>query len=195
MALIIANSDNTFEGAIVYQDKSEEKNYVYKVNKKSMYVGKEEYKSIMDKWDKKPVGTTWKKFMDKWHGQMVSFGTWKISEEEASRKDAFEKVNQTRKLQKAPMTKKGEQQVAMLYKVFLKGKGNWKFISEIGSNRIIVVLFTKDEWAFLNVDGSHYLYDIRDNIYIPYKREIHKPGKEVIWPKREYEKDIQEKVG
>ena len=188
MALITASSDNTFEGAIVYHGNDETKHFVYKVNKKTMYVGTEEYKKIMDFWDKKAKGTTWKKFMERHEAKMVQYGTWKISDEEASRKEAFEKINQVRKTQKAPMSKKGEQQVALLYKsLYLKGKGSYRSPSDVGSDRIIVVLFTENEWAFLNVNGSHYLYDLRENIYIPYDKEIHKKGKEVLWPVREYE--------
>jgi len=196
MSLINTNADNVFVGAIVYQRSSDEKFYVYKVNKKSMYVGKEEYKSIMDKWERRPKGTTWKNFMERHQGQMTKYDLWFISDEESSRKEAFEKINKTRKRQKPAMNKQAENQIRLLYeKMFLKGKTNYRYINEIRGDRVIVVLFDKNEWAFLNINGSHFLYDLRENLYFPYKKEVHKPkGKEVLWPKREYEKEEQKEA-
>jgi len=193
MAFENVTSENVFEGAIVYRQKIDDKFYVYKVNKKSMYVGQEDYKTIMNRWENRQKGFTWKSFMERHGGQMTKFDTWVISKEEVSRKEAFEKINQTRKMQKPPMSKQGEKQVALLYKTYQKGKGNYKFVNEIGNDRIIVVLFTDDEWSFLNINGSRFLYDLRENIYIPYKKEVHKPeGSEILWPKREYEKSENE---
>lgn len=190
MALIISSSENTFEGAIVFHgEKDETKHYVYKVNKKSMYVGETEYKKMMDLWDKRAKGTTWKKFMERHQASMVNFGTWRISSEEAARKDSFEKINEKRKTQKAPMSKKGEHQVQLLYKRFLAGKGNYKSPSEIGNDRIICVLFDRDLWAVLNINGTQWIYDMKDNLYTVFNKEIHKDGKTVKWPTREYEQE------
>jgi hypothetical protein len=193
MALIVANSENTFEGAIVTN--GENKKYVYKVNKKSMYVGDSTYAEVMDKWENRAKGFTWKEMMTRLGGEMVNFGTWKISDEEASRKDGFEKINALKKLQKAPMSKKAENQMEILYKIYLKaesgmkGKTNYRFPSEIGSDRIIVVLFNKNRWSILNINGTLYFYDLNDKIYLLFNMKEHKNGKEVIWPIREYEKD------
>lgn len=194
MALIKADSDNTFEGAIVYHGNDTEKNYVYKVNKKSMYVGTTEYNKMMNLWERRVKGMTWKKFMTLQKGQMVQFGTWKISDEEASRKEAFEKINEIKKTQKPAMSKNAEKQISLLYKNFITGKGPYRFVSDIGKDRVVVILFSKDEWAVLNINGVQFLYDLRSNLYIKFNKEIHKKGKEVLWPEREYEKEI-EKAG
>lgn len=193
MALIVASSENTFEGAIVYNGDSTVMNYVYKVNKKSMYVGPQEHKKVMERWGRRVKGATWKKFMPLVDGVMVSFGNWMISEEEASRKDSFDKINEIKKAQKAPMSKKAEQQVKLLHKqLFLKKKGNYSFPSEIGNDRIIIIKFNDNEWSVLNVNGTQFLYDLKDDIYILFNKEIHKDGVNIVWPVREYE--IEEKV-
>lgn len=193
MALIIASSENTFEGAIVFN--GDVKKYVYKVNKKTMYVGNFTFDVMLEKKEAFGKGVTWKVFMSNIKAEMVNFGTWKISDLEAAKKDGFDKINSIKKLQKAPMNKKAETQIENLYKLYLKaeagikGKTNYRFPLEVGSDRIIVVLFDKNRWSILSINGIMYFYDLNDKIYILFDKNEHKNGKEILWPLREYEKN------
>ncbi len=198
MALVTASSDNTFEGAIVFNDKI--KKYVYKVNKKTMYVGDFTFDDMNEKKEKMVKGTTWKVFMSNIKAEMVDFGVWKISSEEAARKDGFDKINSIKKKQIAPMNKKAESQIEVLYKVFLKaetgikGKTNYRFPLEIGSDRIIVVKFTTDRWSILSINGTMYFYDLDTKIYSLFNKAKDKVGTTINWPKREFEKETVEKI-
>lgn len=198
MALVIASDANTFEGAIVFKDKI--KKYVYKVNKKTMYVGDFTLEVMNEKREKVVKGTTWKAFMANIKADMVDFGLWQISSEDAARKDGFDKVNSIKKKQIAPMSKKAESQIEVLYKVYLKaesgvkGKTNYRFPLEIGSDRVIVVKFDKNRWSILSVNGTMYFYDLDTKIYSIFNKEKDKVGMEINWPEREYEKDLTEKI-
>ncbi len=198
MALITASSDNTFEGAIVFNDKI--KKYVYKVNKKTMYVGDLTFDDMNEKKEKMVKGTTWKVFMSNIKAEMVDFGVWKISSEEAARKDGFDKINSIKKKQIAPMNKKAESQIEVLYRIFLKaetgskGKVNYRFPLEIGSDRIIVVKFNTNRWSILSINGTMYFYDLDTKIYSVFNIAKDKIGSVINWPQREYEKEITDKI-
>lgn len=192
MSLIIANSENTFEGAIVFNN--EVKKYVYKVNKKTMYVGELDYNSMLTKWNNKIKGTTWKTLMGNIRADMVNFGVWKISSEEAAKKSSFDIINTIKKKQVTPMNKECENQVETLYHVFLKaeakmkGRINYRFPCEVGRNRIIAIVFTKNRWSILNINGTLYFYDLDTKLYTLFIKSKHKEGKNILWPIREYEK-------
>ncbi len=186
MALILSNSDNTFEGATVIFEGN--KFQVYKVNKKSMYVGEMTYKDVMKIKESILTGYTFKKLMTKVNARMVKFGTYQVSEEEAARKVSFDTIKDLKKNNKTPMTKNGELHIDLLYdKRFLTGKGNYKSPSEIENHRIIVVMFNKDKWSVLNIDGIQYLYDLKYNVYTPFNKDLHKDGINVLFPERTYE--------
>jgi hypothetical protein len=192
MSLIIASSENVFEGAAVFN--GEKKKFVYKVNKKTMYVGDLTYEVMNSKYEARMKGVTWKVFMQMIKAEMVDFGVWKISSEEAAKKEKFDAVNSIKKHQLSPMSKKAEQQVEVLYKVYLKsltgikGKTNYRFPNEIGSERIIALAFTEDRWSILSINGTIFFYDLDYKIYILFNKKEHKLGKDIIWPVREYEK-------
>lgn len=193
MALIISNSDNTFEGATVFL--GDKKLQVYKVNKKSMYVGEKPYKEAMSIKETLPKGYTFKKFMTRIEGKMVSFGAYKVSEEEAARKESFEKLKTITKNVKKPMTKKGEDLVKVLFnKRFLKDSGSYSHVNEVDNHRIIVVKYDKAAWAVVNIDGTQYIFDLKYNVYVPFNKEIHKDGINVIWPERTYEVKVKAAV-
>jgi hypothetical protein len=193
MALILSNSDNTFEGATVFL--GEKKLQVYKVNKKSMYVGVKPYKDVMAIKETLPKGYTFKKLMERVEGGMVKFGAYKVSEEEAARKESFDKLKTITKNVKKPMTKKGEDLVKVLFnKRFLKDSGSYAHVNEVDNHRIIVVKFDKAAWAVVNVDGTQYIFDLRYNVYTPFNKEIHKDGVNVLWPERDYEVKVKTAV-
>jgi len=182
MALVIANSENVFVGAIVW--KNDVRHYVYKVNKKTMYVGETPTEELLKRKEMFPKGTTWKEFMKRTHSSQVNFSGWEVSEEEVLKKEKFEKIAEIKKQTKQLMNSNGEKKVELMYRVYKKGKGNYKAPMEIGSSRVIIVMFTNDNWSVLNIDGKQYIYDLENKIYILFKNEIHKNGKEVIFPDR-----------
>lgn len=189
MALTQVNSNNVFEGAIITDGTN--KKYVYKVNKKSMYIGDMPYSELLEKWNKRAKGTTWKEFMKRVNGTMVSFEKWQISELDASRKEEFDKINKIKKNQKSILSKEAERQLEILYDRYLKslegkkGKTNYRFPNGIDGKRFIVIAFNNDRWSLLNIDYVFYFYDLDTKIYIQYDENINKNGKEIVWPTRE----------
>lgn len=181
--LIAANGENTFEGAVVFLN--DEKYFVYKANKKSLYIGKTSYREVMSRKDNFPKGTTFKKFMSLVHGEMKKYDDFEISEEDVNRKTSFEKINSLRKLQKTLMSRDLEKKVDELFMKYRKGKGGYNSPIESVSTRVIVVLFDDSKWAVLNINGKQYLYDLLTRLYIPFDNSIHKNGKEVVFPNRD----------
>lgn len=182
MALVNANSENVFVGAIVW--KKDVRHYVYKVNKKTMYVGETPTEDLLKRKEAFPKGIKWKEFMKRTHSIQVNYLGWEVSEEEVLKKEKFERIAEIKKNTKQLMDSNGEKKVELMYRVFKKGKNNYKTPIEIGNSRVIILMFTDDKWSVLNIDGKQYLYDLENKIYILFKNSIHKNGNKVVFPDR-----------
>ncbi|MFW6246866.1 MAG: hypothetical protein ACOC22_01675 [bacterium] len=186
MKTLILNSDTVFVGAKILHKKTEEEYYVYKVNAKSMYIGKQTYLEIKRKWDMRKKGDKWKDFMQKEKASMVKYDDYEITVEEAEKKEVIEEKNEKRDNQKKLLTISGEKRIDQLYRnIFQKGKGNYRFPLEFGTTRVVVIAFSNDEQALLNVGGEKYFFDMKDEIYTRFKHEKHHKNGEIIWPIRE----------
>lgn len=183
--MIKCNSENVFPSAKIYAGKNTDKVfYVYKVNSKSMYIGEETYDEVIQKWEVRIKGHTWKKHMENVKAKMVKYDGYFIEEKETDRKKEFNKINEIKEEQKKYLNRSGENVVRKLYEnYYLKGK-NYRAPNEINGNRIIIVMVNNEEkMILLNINWELVFFDLDKGIYIPFKKDLHKKNKEVLWPK------------
>lgn len=160
--------DNAFVGARVYHEKEGKYYYIYKVNKKSVYIGEKSWGSIKGKQGKK----NWTNFMKSVGGYKVSYGPYFISDAEAAKADGFQKKE---KKQKKYLTELAENKLKEVFDSRVVGKNNktYKFILEYGSRKgdkcfileakrnglILLSLMNGKDYFFYDVYSGRY-YDI-----------------------------------
>ena len=194
MALVKVTQDNVFLGAAIFRGK--DKFHVYKVNAKTLYIGKEEEKVIAQKWENRPVGMKWIKFMDKQKAEKVSYDGLMISSAEAGKKAGFLAIKEARESMKDWLGKKGRALVKELFEVsrdqvttirgkkVVKKKGkSIQFIrNDVGKNKIYIIKMRKDGHILLRLNDAYLFYDINTEVYTRFDKELHKNGKEIIFP-------------
>jgi len=185
MAMIMADFDNVFVGAVVYL--GEEKLYVYKVNKKSLYVGSTPEEKISKKWNEiKSKAVTWVKYMERNGGKKLSFAGLKISSEEAAKRTGFMAIKEARESGRDWLGKKGREIVSMLLKRDKKGKNSLIFPNEFGTHTLVLLAIHPDKngQVLLRIDQTYFFYDEKTELYDRFDSLKDKDGKNIIWPDR-----------
>ena len=193
MALVKVTQDNVFLGASIFRGK--DKFYVYKVNAKTLYIGKTEEKVIAQKWENKPVGQKWIKFMEKQKGEKASYDGLTISTAEADKKAGFLAIKEARESMKNWLGKAGQKKVKELFEISrdkkirvgkkiktTKGKSVQFLRNDVGKNKIYIIKIRKDGHILLRLNDAYLFYDINTEVYTRFDKELHKNGKEIIFP-------------
>ena len=174
----ITDSNDVFEGAKVKYN--QEDYYVYKVNTKTMYIGKTPYAEIIHKWKNKPKNLTWKNFMNQENGSMVSLISCEICDKQEKTKLTATKI----KKQKSPISKIEEKTIEELFAKFKKRKGGYKTPLFLTKKFVLVLDFNENEWATIRVDNNKFLFDIKNYLFIKFDKKKHKEGNNIKYPNR-----------
>jgi len=195
MALTKATQDNVFLGASIFRGK--DKFYVYKVNAKTLYIGEIEEKVIAGRWENRPIGQKWIEFMKKQNAKKVTYDGLTISTEEANKKAGFLAIKEARENTKDWLGKKGKALVKELFRIsrneeviikgkkVIKKKGKCVLLlrNDVGNNKIYIIKMRDDGHVLLRLNDAYLFYDINTEVYTRFDKELHKNGKEVIFPK------------
>jgi len=178
--MIKLDSNNAFIGAKVkYQGKDF---FILKVNEKSLYmtISKEDVEHI----EKKPKGLTFKEFCTRREIKMYKYEGIEIDEEEAKKKVIVEKIIENKK-SNTVLSKELEKEIKMLYKRKFEKKDRRSIWSPIYSNkgdRAIIISAVPGGKLLLNINDNYYFYYLDEEKIFPFKKEIHKDGKNICWP-------------
>jgi hypothetical protein len=176
--------DNAYVGARVYHEKEKKYYYIYKVNKKSTYIGTEPWGSVKDKQGKK----NWTDFMKSIGAHKVSYGPYFISEAEVAKANGFQKKE---KKQKKHLSDLAESKLKEVFdnRVVGNSKKTHKFILEYGSRKSdkCFILEAKRNGLMLIslMNGKDYFfYDVYSGQY--YDIDMNKKEYGIIpWPEKE----------
>jgi len=196
MAMEKLTQDNVFVGSIVFRGK--EKFYVYKVNAKSLYIGKEKEKVISNKWENKHYKIKWSDFMSKNGGEKTPYAGLTISTEEANKKSGFLAIKEARESTRDWLGKAGKKAVKELFEmsrdkvsiingkkvVRQKGKDIRLIRNDVGKNQIYIIKMRDDGHILLRLNDAYLFYDINTEIYTRYNEELHKDGKKIVFPEK-----------
>lgn len=195
MAMEKLTQENAFVGAIVVRGK--DKFYVYKANAKSLYIGTEKESVMAEKFLNKPVGgkITWVQFYTKNDASKVTYDGLTISTEESKKKSGFLAIKEARESMKDWLGKAGKKLVKELFdisrskvskkgRVIQKGKSVQFLRNDIGKNKVYIIKMQDDGHILLRLNDAYLFFDIKTEVYTRYNKELHKNGKEIIFPKR-----------
>ena len=182
MALEKVTTENVFIGASVFR--REEKLFIYKVNAKTLYVGKEETKTITTKWENKPLGQKWVKFMEVNGGKKVSYDGLMISSKEASKKEGFLKIKKARESMKDWLGVKGRNLLSHLLEIEKKGKNVLMMRNDYGSHQLFIIFIHPDRngQVLIRLDSAYLFYNVNTKVYTRFDKSIHKDGKNIVFP-------------
>ena len=182
MALEKVTTENVFVGASVFQ--GERKLFIYKVNAKSLYAGEEETNSIMTKWEKRPTGQKWIKFMEVQGGKKISYDGLTISSEEASKKEGFLKVKEARNSMKDWLGVKGRTLLVHLLEIEKKGKNVLMMRNDFGTHQLFIIFIhpERNGQVLIRLDNAYLFYNVNTRVYTRFDKSIHKDGKNVVFP-------------
>lgn len=160
--------------------------YVVKINEKSLYASEES--NFLALWKVKPKGITWKNFCDGHKAKSYKYDNFTITEEEASKKAEVEARQELKKTQVNYISGQLKKEVHNMWKRFLVkdkgGKGKaWQYPIESGDKRLCPIAASSQAGAILfSVNTVNIFYFVEDDVYVPFNKEEHKLGKEIVWP-------------
>ena len=178
-----ANKDNVFVGAVVV--KNNEKYYVYKINAKSIYIGKEKTNKILNKWENRPIGKKWVDFIKDIGGEKIGYDEIKVSSEEIAKRDGFIELENRRKASKDFLGKEGKKLLIELIKMYRRKKNVLMVRNDFGRNKKFYIIYINpkdDKEVLLRMDRTYFFYNIKTGIYTLYDIKLHKKNKKVVFP-------------
>ncbi len=182
MALVKCTEDNVFVGAIVL--KGDEKLYVYKVNAKSLYIGKEKEKNISARWENRTKGMKWVDFMKHYAGEKSTYDSLLISSEEVNKKAGFIKIKEARESMKDWLGASGKKIVKQIYIDYKKGKKVSYFQREFGRHKLFLMGINKDGHILFRLDQAYLFFDVYTEVYTRFDKKIHKSEGKILYPER-----------
>lgn len=191
MALEKVTSENIFVGATVFR--GETKLNVYKVNAKSMYVGKLSTKEIQTAWENRGVGIKWVSFMERKDGKKVTFDGLTISSEEAAKKAGFLKVKEAKASMKDWLGKAGRKKLNELLEKEKKGKNIVLGRHDFGQHQLFVITVhpERNGQVLIRLDNAYLFFNVNTEVYTRYDKSIHKDGKKVVFPELVFDTKVK----
>jgi hypothetical protein len=175
------NPKNVYCGAVV--NKGMEELVVYKVNTKSVYAGKVPYFEFLFKWDNRKSGVTQKKFFSSIGANIYSYNDLSITTASLEKKSKFDYINEHRQEQDTILSDKERQEMRAVFQEFCNKKG-YRTPRHFGAKMVVAVLCNPNGFMLLRVEENWVFWDSKLNLFFPFQKEIHKRGKEVIWPEK-----------
>lgn len=145
--------DNAFQGAKITNGKTIL--YVYKVNAKSFYAGEITFPQFEERYENRPFKQTFKDLCKQNNFNMLSYGDYEISEEEAKKKSSsitlksHDSIGKAEKLVISKIISEYEKKKKEIYCITIDvGKTTMRILKKNGSS------------VLLNINGDYYLYNI-----------------------------------
>jgi len=185
--MIKANNENVFVGAKVkYKNKEY---YVAKVNQKSCYIcdlNKKELEKenvILGETDRK----IYNKFTDlmkspRVNGKKVTYEELFIFEKEIGKKEEMDKIEEHKKKTKIKIPLVAERKILELLNNKRKGKP-WMYRNTINKSDLIMLGANEEGICLIRYGEDKIFFDTNKRISSYFNEEIHKNGKEIIFPK------------
>jgi len=177
--------DNAFINAKVSYNK--EIYYIVKINAKTVYLAKNE--NFLSEWKTRQKGIKWKDFCKGHNAFMVAYGEIEIDEKEAKKKESIEAKNEIMKKHLISMGPIFEKEAREMWKRYLKKQKNpdkgkaWKYPIESSKDVLYPIDISKEkEVMLLKMNETFFFYFVNDGVYLPFNKEDHKKGKNILWP-------------
>lgn len=181
MSYLNVTKDNIAPGMKIYENDNEL--YVYKINAKSVWAGPKSWDAIKGLWEERTKGTKWTDLMNKHNGNKYTYDNLKVNEEEVAKKNSFIKKEEKQNNDKNFITQIEKRDLKKAYNQFLKGK-SYKYLIEVGNNRLHIIVASKDEYILFKKNNNMIIWDMKENLFYPFKENEHKKDKEILWPER-----------
>lgn len=184
--MIKANSENVFVGAKVkYKNKE---CYVAKVNQKSCYIcdlNKEqlERENIATGESERKI---YSKFTDlmkspRVNGKKITYEELFIFDEEINKKEEIEKIEEHRKKTNIKIPLGVERKIVELLRNKNQGKA-WRYKNNINKSDLIMLAANEEGVCLIRYGENRIFFDTNRRICSHFNEEIHKNGKEIIFP-------------
>jgi hypothetical protein len=130
----------------------------------------------------RPVGRKPMEEMKKQGATKVSYDGLMISTAEADKKAGFLAIKEARESMKDWLGKSGKKIVAEILERNKKGKPILLLRNDFGKNKLYVLNIKNNRQLLFRLNDAYLFYDVVTEVYTRYKKELHKNGKEVIFP-------------